>query len=252
MNYNVPLAPGVPPIQRAALALTSALLIADHILQSYFFISWGIFSKNGLPVLTGDSVISVDLRKEYHIADFPVEEGGFASYNKVSKPGDIRLTFTVGGSTEARSQFLKTVDSMASSLELFTVVTPEVVYPTMNVVHYDYGRSQRSGVSLLTVTVFCNEVRIAATSVFTQTETPAGEDPQVNGTTQTTTYDDVQPRSLGEKGSSTSAAPAAQVVTPAPTVAPTVTPPQLPSTPGAVTLSPGPYSNMLNHESQLI
>ena len=60
---------------------TVALMDSDALdgLLGLFDTQWGIFDQNGDPVITADTVVQVAYRREYHISEFPVEEGSFAS-----------------------------------------------------------------------------------------------------------------------------------------------------------------------------
>src|SRR5579875_727912 len=94
---DVPQAPGVPPVLRqvgqVANAVTLLTADASEVLQALGVLpgpQWGIFDQTGQPVIVGDSVVGVDYRKEYRAADYPVEGGSFANYNKVELPFDIR------------------------------------------------------------------------------------------------------------------------------------------------------------------
>src|SRR6185437_6935495 len=131
---------------------------------------WGIFAAAGEPLIIADSVLAVDYRREFRISDYPQEQGGFASYNKVQLPADVRVTFTKGGQEFEKAAFLASVDSALDSLDLCYVITPEMNYPNMNVVHYDYRRMARSGASLLIVDVWLEEVRPTASAQFTQAQ----------------------------------------------------------------------------------
>ena len=210
---NVPDAAGVPSVLRSGLAIAdkAALLVSDAVIVARLFQgpTWGIFNSNMQPVVTGDSVVRVDFRREWRISDYPIEKGSFASYNKVATPYDARLTFTCGGvfsinsvisaisatsasgvlsaltGDSARSSFLNTLDAAAKSLDLYFVVTPEVTYASANIIHYDYERTEKHGATMLTVDVWLEEVRVAPSPKLTQTKAEAGADPVNNGTVQT-------------------------------------------------------------------
>jgi hypothetical protein len=201
---NVPSFPGVPPLQRApgfppfSTAVVPLVSDAIQIIHALTDVQWGLYSQDGLgPDITGDSVVAVDYRNEKRISNFPLEEGGFASYNKVAEPKDIRVTFTFGGFTNfgilgslnvlgsgggdsARQSFLYDCEQAASSLGLYNVVTREITYGNMNVTHVDYRRTAKNGATLLTVDVWCEEVRIIATATYSDAKNPDSADP-VNG-----------------------------------------------------------------------
>ncbi len=188
---SVPKLPGVPPLVRDALQgvvdrVTSVL--ADTLGLGFANKpedQWGIFDDEGTPVLRWDSIVAVDYLKEYRISNYPQEEGGFQSYNKVELPSEPRLTLTRGGTENERAQFLNDLTRVCASLELFTVVTPEVIYSSVNFTHFDYRRDGDRGAGLITATVHLEEVRLTATSEFTSTKTAAGQSTVNDGTVQT-------------------------------------------------------------------
>jgi hypothetical protein len=146
----------------------------------------------------------MDFRQDYRIATFPIERGAFASYNKVKEPFDIRVTFISDGRQQLlvgllsggalgalvsgvdpnasnRASFLNNLEVAIRSLALFSVVTPEVTYPSVNIIHYDYHREARNGgATMLRVDVWCQEVRVAAKPAFSNGQM-AGTDP-ITGT----------------------------------------------------------------------
>lgn len=222
---SVPMAPGVPPLLRQVGAVidTVVLVAADAKLlvqQITGGPTWGLFAGTSpVPVLAANSVVAVDYRKEWRLATYPLEQGGFASYNKVVEPFDIRLTFAVSGaggllssilsggligqlisgdsSLAARHAFLVAMDAAAGSLNVYQVVTPEITYASCNIVHYDYRREDRKGATLLQIDVWLQEVRRAPSASFTtppnaptpaitSPQNPTSGDPTSGGTVQTT------------------------------------------------------------------
>lgn len=190
-------------------------LIADaaQFIQLFQAPRWGIYDLYGTPVLASASTVqqlvasiegtlnqigslfgiagsatfacsvgSMDFRRDYRLSTAPQEQGAFLSYNKVQDPFDGRVTFLVGGTEAQRAAFLSTVDALAASMNLYALVMPEVTYPSVNVTHYDFRRTSRSGVSLLAVNVWVEQVRVSGTTAYsnTNTATPSGAD-RVNG-----------------------------------------------------------------------
>lgn len=191
---DVPFAPGVPPVLRQAGALQAQILnpiiplLSDVALIAQFLKGpqWGIFDQNGQPVVVGDSVVAVDFRNEYRISDYPTEDGGFASYNKVASPYNVKLVFTQGGTDSDRANFLRTVASIVASTALFNAVTPEITYTNANATHYDYRRTARNGATLLMVDVWLEEVRLTAAPIFSNTQAPSGAAVVNDGNVQAT------------------------------------------------------------------
>ena len=187
---NVPQVPGVPPILLGP-GYTPAIpvaLTADSITAALGLASnqWGVFDQNHNPIILADSVVEVAYRRDFQISDYPIEQGGFSSYNKVRIPFDARVTFAKGGMDSDRAAFLSSIQSVAGDLNLYNVICPDDQFLNVNVMHVDYRRRAQNGVGLLLVEVWLQEIRISATSSFTNTASPSGADPVNVGTVQTT------------------------------------------------------------------
>lgn len=165
---NVPRFPGVPPVNRIDTANEPVLptLTKDEIAVTGGTVVWGIFGQKGNLALEPDSITAVEYQREYRIADYPIEEGGFESYNKVATPFDIRVTMTKGGKLAERKDFLDQVELVVASLDLFTVVTPERSYKNINFMRQDYHRNANSGATLLTIELHALEIRTSASVQF--------------------------------------------------------------------------------------
>jgi hypothetical protein len=192
---NVPDVAGVPPVAFAGVTIAPVLLTQDGYNPSLFAEQWGLF-LGGAVVVAADSVIDMTYRQDWSVCDFPVEKGAFASYNKVQIPYDVRLRFSAGGSLANREQFLASITAIVGDTNLYDAVTPEVVYHNLNIKHYDYRRTAVSGVGLLTVDVWAQEVRIAQQTNYPSVASASGA-PQVNGgTVQATTPSTVQSETI--------------------------------------------------------
>jgi hypothetical protein len=167
---DIPFAPGIPAIPRApgAIGAVVELLLTDalSLFSGLGSPTWGLF-LDGQAVVTAESVISFEFQKTARISDFQVEEGGFESYNKVQRPREVRLRFSTGGSPADRQALLESAEAAMASLDLMDAVSPEAIYQSVNPVHMDYRRTAQNGVGLLTVDIFCEEVRVLSSSTFT-------------------------------------------------------------------------------------
>lgn len=169
---DVPIAPGVPTLLRAASVNTDILnFLTSDFTQSYASDSnstqWGIF-QNGVPVIVADSVVSLGYKQEWTISDYPLENGAFQSYDKVQTPFRIRVGYTTGGSTADRAAFLNSIAAIAGNTQLYDVYTPEGIHSSVNVTKYEYNRTSVDGVGLLMVIIECEEIRVAGNSAITQ------------------------------------------------------------------------------------
>lgn len=175
---NVPDVPGVPALVRDVLASVPdvvQLLVADAL--SLFAglepPQWGLF-LGGEPAVIAESVVSFEYKQRYEVASFPIEQGGFESYDKVQRPFDVRLRFSTGGSAADRDALLASARAAVASLDLFDAVTPLATYESVNPVHIDYRQTATQGVGLLVLDLFCEQVRITASSSFTNSLTAGG------------------------------------------------------------------------------
>lgn len=182
---NVPNVPGVPTLPSYAAGIAN-LLVTDLVtlLGGLFAPQWGLF-QNGAPVVIADTVVSFDFRQDYDVADYQQENGAFQSYNKVGFPFDVKLRFAAGGSEEARQDLLDSVAAIIGSTQLFDAVTPEQVYQSVNPVHFDYTRTADRGVGMISIDVWCKQIRVSGTQAFTNTAAPSGAATESGGNVQT-------------------------------------------------------------------
>ncbi len=198
----VALYPLVPNVAGVPTLLRSVATIADTATGGYLGISdalddligadpvlWGVFDDSGNPVALADSVISFDYRNSSRISDYPVEQGAFASYNKVANPYDAKVRMVCGGSEADRALFISALDAAAKSLDLYTVTTPEVTYENANIENFDYKREIKNGAYMIIADIYLREIRESATAAFSSPQQPTGADPQSQGQVQTYSVD---------------------------------------------------------------
>lgn len=179
--------PGLPPLLGGLTITSPTLLLQDAFdaLTGQDAPQWGIF-QDGTSVVAADNVLGVEYRQDWTIADYPIEQGGFQSYDKVNTPFDVRVTYSCGGSTDHRTAFLQSIADIAGSIDLYDAVTPEQVYENVNVLHYDYNRTATNGLGLMTVRIYLQEIRQSAQAAFSNTQAASGSGTQDDGTVQTT------------------------------------------------------------------
>jgi hypothetical protein len=177
--------PGVPAVPSGVTLVTDAvLLFADVIsfLAGFGQSPWGIY-LGGVMVIEADTVVSMGYKQDWSISTYPVEQGGFQSYNKVDTPFNARVRFASGGSQANRQDLLDSITGIAGTLTLYDVVTPEAVYQSVNIQAFSYNRSAQN-VGLIQVDVTLLEVRVTASAQFTNTKASSGEGQQSGGTVQ--------------------------------------------------------------------
>lgn len=191
-TVNVPNLPGVPPVFRSAAssALTSLLTTDAYSLLTGIFGApqWGLYFF-GIPVVVADTVTRLGLEKSWQISDYPVENGGFQSYNKVYVPFRNTFRFVAGENSSNRQALLASIEAISGNLLQYDVVTPDAVYSGVNVTGFGYDRSADRGVGLLEVDVHVEEVRDNALAAFSNTLDPANAAQVGSGTVQPVTAD---------------------------------------------------------------
>lgn len=192
---NVPIAAGVPLVLRGPLndlADNSGLLggAQDQMDSDGADVAddgdaqWGVFNDGGDLVIDPDSFGAIEYMKEYRISNFPVEEGGFQSFNKVETPFSARIAMFKGGSDADRLDFLATVEAAIMTLDLYSIMTPSRGYDNANLTRYDYSQTAQNGVTLLRVDLSFEQVRDTAVATFTNSKAPGGADAVNDGSVQ--------------------------------------------------------------------
>jgi len=166
---------------------------------------WKILDANtSAPVIVPDTVPRFEYRGEARVSDYPVEQGAFASYNKVQVPFEIRMTMvcsglnlvqkgaqavrdavglSIGQNLMLRTDFLDTLDYMRLTTDLFVIVTPDKTYSNVNLEHFDYRRETTNGARMLIVEAWFREIRVSGAAKYTNdTAAPSGADPVGLGT----------------------------------------------------------------------
>ena len=200
---NVPPLPGVPALARGSNAkyAGAALNVLGQLLPlDLFGTTWGIVKSNSAPttaaaktsflknlfsganklatkgtvVLSPDSFIDFEYRKEQKIPTYPMQDGAFQSYNKVGMPFDIRLTVTCSGNGKMKKgAFLQAINDLLNGLDLVDIVTPDATYKSCNLVHVDYRRDSLQGATMITAQLWFQWVRIVSKPT-TNTAAPSG------------------------------------------------------------------------------
>ena len=187
---NVPNTPGVPPVLRNLGEIQNSVevLLSGDILGTSTFSSqrgqWGIFDQKGNLVLTPNSFKELDYRHAWRIANYPMEQGAFQSYNKVQTPFENNLTVVIGGSVQELNDFLTTLEAIADSLNLYNIVSPEYTYTNVSIEGINYRRHSVDGVTMLTIDIRVIEIRLTTFNVHSDTALPGLSAPVNGGTVQ--------------------------------------------------------------------
>lgn len=121
--------------------------------------NWSIFDKDGAKALNFDTFFSCSIKAENKISSNPVEKGSFADYNKVASPTAVSVVLGCTGKSDELAAFLTSLDKLADSTDLVSIVTPEKTFLDYNLVSYDYDRKAENGVDRLLVGLMLQEIR---------------------------------------------------------------------------------------------
>ena len=206
--------PGVPQLARAANnALNAALPVLGtaaalgSLWRAVFSTpQWGVFKQvpppapdaSGVetvtvlsqlsPAITPDTITDMSYRNEYDIADYFIQDGAFATYNKVANPFEPYVRMRTGGSLSDRTAFLQQCEDVVNSMDLYYIMTPEKTYNNVNCYRMEYQRRQENGAYIVEVDLYFREIRpVTAQYTTTAPTTQNAQDPsaapvQNNGT----------------------------------------------------------------------
>lgn len=177
--FNVPSAPGVPPMVRNLLSNVATVqgVVAGVQNTIQFFQGapplpqWGIFDSNFNSVLDADSILSFGDKNSANVSDFPIQGGTFASYNKVITPRRRSVRVSKTGSLTDRQNFIRQIEALFVSTDVVTIVTPEKTYLSVNLEDYEIIRRDfTAAFALWDVDLFFREVKDVSV-VYTTTGT---------------------------------------------------------------------------------
>ncbi|MGI0465436.1 MULTISPECIES: phage baseplate protein [Serratia] len=149
---------------------------------------YGIYYASGASVGTKPfsptSFVVIEVGGEASITTAPIERGGYTSFNKVQRPAELHITFTVEGWTgfsgglpnltnltlTSRSDVLATMETMRTTAEVYDIETPDKTYSSYDLTKYDYRIRSDGGPTLLTVTAVFQDVQdVAEVTVSSET-----------------------------------------------------------------------------------
>lgn len=141
--------PGVPQLVRANQAINTVQLAVGAV-QKFLGspskqLVWGVFDQDGNAVIKPDSYYGFENQNRWKVAQFPIQDGDFQSYNKVIIPRSITLKITQGGSLQQRSTLLSALQSIGGDTNLYNIIVPEGTYLNFNCEGYTIRRMGREG-----------------------------------------------------------------------------------------------------------
>ena len=159
-------------------------------------------NKNPLNLKEGDEVfipsswVKHELIAESSISTAPTESGGYTSFNKVMRPAELRVVFTVEGwmafngdmeipfssASLSRSRFIEKLTNMRKYAYTYSIVTPDATYPSFDLTHFDFQVSSNNGVTLLIVNAFFQKINQTLESSISSSTKDSGTTTTQSGT----------------------------------------------------------------------
>ena len=135
--------------------------------------------------LEPDSFVNFEYKVDHKIPNYPIQNGSFASYNKIALPYEIKIRVTKKGISNI-SSFINQILILLNSVQILAVVTPDRIYNSVNLIHFDYKKEAVNGATLLIADLTFEEVRVVV-SPSVPTATPNGAGTISNGQVSTNT-----------------------------------------------------------------
>ena len=116
-------------------------------------------SDTGLSAFDFDTLIQFEVRAEGYVVSAPIEQGSFASYNKVDSPNYIEVQLAKQGTDDVLQAALKTLDNLQTTASKVNLITPVAEYENYTLESYDFSMTQREGLGVLYVRLHLIEIR---------------------------------------------------------------------------------------------
>ena len=103
--------------------------------------------------------MALELTAEGKVVSAPIEQGSFASYNKVATPASIRATLAAEGELSDLQYVVDTLFSLKDGTEIVNFVTPVREYQGYTVEKFSYQQAAEKGVNVLYVEISLVEIK---------------------------------------------------------------------------------------------
>lgn len=116
-------------------------------------------SETSLSAFDFNALIQFEVRAEGMVVSSPIEQGSFASYNKVDSPNYIEVQLAKQGTDDVLQASLKTLDELQTTASKVNFVTPVTEYENYTLESYDFSMSHRDGLGVLYIRLHLIEIR---------------------------------------------------------------------------------------------
>lgn len=116
-------------------------------------------------------VMDLEMTAEGKVVSTPIEQGSFASYNKVASPTGIRATLAVEGTLSDLQSVVDRLFELKDGTELVNFVTPVREYQKYTLEKFSYQQAAEKGVNVLYVEINLSEIKEVEPQ-YTDTKAP--------------------------------------------------------------------------------
>lgn len=151
--------------------------ILNSIIPGNKFISrWAVIdAKTKNDICSFDSFKEYDVRDTSSIPTVPIEEGGFANYNKINNAKEFTVSLIKSGSSLALNEMVDKLESYKSSTNLVNIILPFRTYLNCNIRDMSHSIKSGGAVNTLIVELKLLEINEEQSSYYTSTELPASK-----------------------------------------------------------------------------
>lgn len=124
-----------------------------------FYDLWRIISEQGGDAVNFSSMLEFSVNAGGSALTTPIEEGSFATYNKIQSPLDISLQLAVDGDAYAQQAAVDRLEEMRNGLEKVALSTPYEYYDSLTIDSFSHRRAQGLANHALVADLHLVEVR---------------------------------------------------------------------------------------------
>lgn len=117
-------------------------------------------------------VMKLEMTAEGKVVSTPIEQGSFASYNKVESPVTISSQLAVEGEMSDLQSVVDTLFELKTNTETLNFVTPVREYEGFTLEKFSYQQAVENGINLLYVDITLMEIKEVEPQ-YTDTQAPA-------------------------------------------------------------------------------
>lgn len=147
-------------------AFASAISVGRSFLDEAVGYRWGVYTNEGQNLFPLAKITGLTLNATASVAQAPLEDGGFAPYNKVIAPQQWGVTAVFMrdalGTAGDQKKVIKKLEGLRRDASSLILRMPGYKSSSVTLSGYEFDRTSQSGCDLLIVRMTLQEVRFSA------------------------------------------------------------------------------------------